>query len=303
MIGMDLSLTALRILREVAERGSFTSAAVASGYTQSAVSRQIASLEAAVGRELFERRHDGVRLTEAGRTLLRRAARALDELDSADRELNGARPERVLVRLGAFASAGAWLVPQVAADLRARGDVDLVTQTGSTRALVAALRAGSLDLAVLARTPPFRPFDDQTPELAASKISDHELLVALPQSHPLALGDSIAVHDLADQPWVASRAAGGDPALGVWPGLPGRARVVHSSPDWLVKLHLVATGAGLTTVPHLLLPVLPRGVRALRVIGGSHEQRQAFVARVPGAAGPKELAVRTVEDALRAAAG
>jgi len=299
---MDMSLTALRILREVAERGSFTAAAAASGYTQSAVSRQAASLEAAVGRALFERRRDGVRLTEAGRTLLRRAARALDELDSAQRELTGERPERVLIRLGAFTSAGAWLVPRAAAELRARGDVDLVTQTGSTRSLVRALRAGSLDLAVLALTPPFRPFDEETPELAAIKISDHELLVALPEAHPLAMADSIAVQDLADQPWVAGRASGGDPALGVWPGLPGRARVVHSSPDWLAKLHLVATGAGLTTVPQMLLPVLPRGVRALPVVGGSHEQRQAFVARVPGAAGASERALRAVEDALREAA-
>jgi DNA-binding transcriptional LysR family regulator len=296
---MDMSLTGLRILREVAERGSFTAAAAASGYTQSAVSRQAAALEVAVGRPLFERRRDGVRLTEAGRTLLRRATRALDELDSARRELTGERPERVLIRLGAFTSAGAWLVPRVAAELRARGDVDLVTQTGSTRSLVRALRVGSLDLAVLALTPPFRPFDDETPELAAIKISDHELLVAVPEAHPLAMADSIAIQDLADQPWVASRAVGGDPALGVWPGLPGRPRVVHSSPDWLAKLQLVATGAGLTTVPQMLLPVLPRGVRALPVVGGSHEQRRAFVARVPGAAGASESAVRTVENALR----
>jgi DNA-binding transcriptional LysR family regulator len=302
MIGMDTSLTALRVLREVAERGSFSAAAVATGYTQSAVSRQVAALEAAAGRALFERRRDGVRLTEAGRMLLRRAARALDELDAAERELNGGRPERVPIRLGAFTSAGAWLVPRAAARLRGRGDVDLVTHTGSTRSLVRGLRAGSLDLAVLARTPPFRPFDAQAPELIATKISDHELLVAVPESHPLASADSILVADLTDQPWVASRASGGDSALGVWPGLPGRPRVVHSSPDWLAKLQLVATGAGLTTVPQLLLPVLPRGVRALRVIGGSYEQRQTFVARVPGGSADNEAALRAVEDALCEAA-
>ena len=75
--------------------------------------------------------------------------------------------------------------------------------------------------------------------------------------------------------------------------------MVHSSPDWLTKLQLVATGAGLTAVPQLLLPVLPRGVRALPVVGGSHEQRQVLIARVPGAAGTGDPAVRMVADALR----
>ncbi len=302
---MDVSLTALRILRQVAERGSFSAAAVASGYTQSAVSRQIASLETALGVTLFERRRDGVRLTEAGQVLLRRVARALDELDAAERELNGERSARALVRLGAFTSAGAWLVPRVAAELRARGDIDLVTRTGSTRSLVTALRAGAVDLAVLARTPPFRPFDAETPELVTSKIADHELLVAVAEAHPLAAADSVALEDLVDQPWVSGRSDAGEPGLGVWPGLPGRARVVHSSSDWMAKLQQVASGAGFTTVPALLVPVLPRGVRALRVRGGSLEQRQVFLARVPapeGAALATEPALRIVEGALRAAA-
>jgi DNA-binding transcriptional LysR family regulator len=62
----NASLTALRVFREVAERGTLTAAAAALGYTQSAVSRQIASLERAAGVPLLERRSDGVRLTSAG---------------------------------------------------------------------------------------------------------------------------------------------------------------------------------------------------------------------------------------------
>ena len=61
----DVSLVALRVFREVAERGTLTSAAAALGYTQSAVSRQVASLERAAGTPLLERRHDGVRPTTA----------------------------------------------------------------------------------------------------------------------------------------------------------------------------------------------------------------------------------------------
>ncbi|MEV8611680.1 LysR family transcriptional regulator, partial [Amycolatopsis sp. NPDC051373] len=88
----DASLTALRVFREVAERGSFTAAAAALGYTQSAVSRQIASLERAAGTPLVERRHDGVRLTPAGRLVVRRAATVVDEVDAAARALVGPPP-------------------------------------------------------------------------------------------------------------------------------------------------------------------------------------------------------------------
>ena len=88
----DASLTELRVFREVVERGTLTAAAAALGYTQSAVSRQIASLERAAGTPLLERRHNGVTLTPAGRIVLRRAAAVVDQVDAAARELEG-RPE------------------------------------------------------------------------------------------------------------------------------------------------------------------------------------------------------------------
>jgi DNA-binding transcriptional LysR family regulator len=80
---MDITLTTLRVIREVAERGSFTAAAVALGYTQSAISRQVAAAEHEVGVQLFDRVTGGVRLTVAGQVLLRQGVIALDALDEA----------------------------------------------------------------------------------------------------------------------------------------------------------------------------------------------------------------------------
>ena len=96
----DASLVALRVFREVAERGTLTAAAAALGYTQSAVSRQIAALERAAGTPLLERRHDGVRLTPAGRIVLRRAAAVVDQVDATARELAGL--ERVVLICGLY---------------------------------------------------------------------------------------------------------------------------------------------------------------------------------------------------------
>src|ERR1700750_2662833 len=105
----DFTPTGLRVLVESAQAGSFSCAARTLGYTQSAVSRQVAALEATAGRALFERRRDGAALTPAGGRLPPRAVRVLDELDAAARDV--AAPESAgPVRLGAFATAVAGLL-------------------------------------------------------------------------------------------------------------------------------------------------------------------------------------------------
>ncbi|MGY2062523.1 LysR family transcriptional regulator, partial [Nocardia gipuzkoensis] len=160
----DASLTALRVFREVAERGTLTAAAAALGYTQSAVSRQIAALERSAGAPLLQRRHDGVRLTPAGRIVARRAAAVIDQIDATARELAGLPDDRATVRLGWFASAGAGLIP--AALQRLRGTHPGITVLGreaGTPALVRSLRAGTVDLALVASAPPYRPLDAETP--------------------------------------------------------------------------------------------------------------------------------------------
>ncbi|MGW6931327.1 LysR family transcriptional regulator [Lentzea sp. NPDC054927] len=293
----DASLVALRVFREVAERGTLTAAASALGYTQSAVSRQIASLERAAGVELLERRHDGVRLTPAGRLVLRRASAVVDEVDAGARELAGLPEDVSTIRLGWFATAGAWLVPQALSSLgRTHPSITVVTREGSTPALVRALRAGTLDVALIASSPPFRAPDDETPALAADVLVERSLRVAVPAAHPLARNDFIDVGDLRGQRWIAG--PGDQLVMGVWPGLDERPVVAHTARDWLAKLQLVEAGFGITTVPAALVAVVPAGVRVLPVRGGPAERRQILLARLPG---PVPEAVERLAAALRAA--
>ncbi|GGU40201.1 LysR substrate-binding domain-containing protein [Lentzea flava] len=294
----DASLVALRVFREVAERGTLTAAAAALGYTQSAVSRQIAALERAAGAALLERRHDGVRLTAAGRLVLRHAAAVVDQVDAAARELAGLPSEdESTVRLGWFATAGAWLVPQALVSLgRSHPSITVVTRESSTPALVRALRAGTLDVALIASLPPFRAPDDETPALEAEALVERSLQVALPASHPLARNDFIDIADLRGHRWIAG--PGDQLVMGVWPGLDERPRVAHTARDWLAKLQLVAAGLGITTVPAGLVAVVPAGVRVLPVRGGPSEQRRILLARLPG---PMPEPVARLAAALRAA--
>ncbi|MFB9836452.1 LysR family transcriptional regulator, partial [Actinoallomurus acaciae] len=276
----DASLTALRVFREVAERGTLTAAAAALGYTQSAVSRQIASLERAAGTPLLERRHDGVRLTPAGHVVVRRAATVLDQVDATARELAGLPDEHGTVRLGWFASAGAGVVPRALAALRrTHPGITVITREGSTPALVRALRAGTLDLALVASAPPFRPLDTETPALELRVLAERSLRLAVPAAHPLARGDFVDVADLHGRRWIAG--SGDDQVMGVWPGLDERPEIAHTARDWLAKLHLVAAGCGITTVSASLAATVPDGVKILPVRGGPREQRRILLARLP----------------------
>ncbi|MEC3918510.1 LysR family transcriptional regulator [Nocardia sp. CDC160] len=294
----DASLTALRVFREVAERGTLTAAAVALGYTQSAVSRQIASLERAAGTPLMERRHDGVRLTPAGRIVARRASAVVDQIDATARELAGIPDDRATVRLGWFASAGAALVPPALERLRrTHPGITVIGREGGTPALVRAVRAGTLDLALVASAPPYRPLDAETPALAVQVLTERSLRIAVPSEHPLARGEHIDVVDLRGQSWIAG--PGDDTSMGVWPGLDERPVIAHTARDWLAKLRLVAAGCGITTIPASLAPACPPGVRVLAVRGGPSEHRRLLLARLPG---PLPEPVARVADTLRAVA-
>ncbi|WP_040740832.1 LysR family transcriptional regulator, partial [Nocardia tenerifensis] len=274
----DVSLTALRVFRAVAEQGTFTAAAGALGYTQSAVSRQIASIERAAGTELLERHREGVKITAAGHLVLRRATTVLDQIDATARELSGLSAQAATVRVGWFPSAGAVLLPTAIAALRrTHPGINVVSREGSTPALVRALRAGSLDLALIASAPPFRAPDNESPALVLRTLTERSLCVAVPAAHPLARGDYVDVADLHGRQWIAGPNTSEDRLMGVWPGLDERPEIVHTARDWLAKLHLVAAGCGFTTIPAVLAPAALPGVRVLPVRGGPQEQRRLLL--------------------------
>jgi molybdate transport repressor ModE-like protein len=272
----DFSPVGLRILREVAQVGSFSAAAQSLGYSQSAISRQVAALERVTGQRLFERGRHGVTLTAAGRRVLTSAARVLDELDAVKRELSHEPLGSKAVRLGAFPAAAAGLVPRALASLRR--EVRVTLREATTPALLRALRAETLDLAILALSPPFRAPDLDSPPLELITLSERELFVAVPTGHPLASARAVEARELEDQVWVASRSDASETLLGVWPGLHARPDVRFVVRDWLAKLQIVAAGLAITTVAPIMLGALPDGVAVLAVRGEPQETRRVVLA-------------------------
>src|ERR1035441_7424302 len=115
-----LNVARLKVLKEVAYRGSFSAAAEALSYTQSAVSQQIATLEAETGMALLERHPRGAGRTAAGQTLVGHAEGILARLDAAEAALAtiaGLRGGRL--RMASFPTAGATLMPLAIATFRA----------------------------------------------------------------------------------------------------------------------------------------------------------------------------------------
>ena len=273
----------LRVFDEVVRHGSFTAAAETCGYTQSGVSRRIAALERATGGALFERRARGVRLTPAGDVLRAHAVAVLAALAAAAAAVDDVRRGAGgRLRIGSFATADAVLVPEALARLRrAAPAVETTVTEGLTGELVAWLRAGTLDVAVVSDYPAAEvPADGIT----LDHLCDDPLMVALPPGHRLAGEPAVVLADLAEDPWIeAGRLAAEATTLHAAAARAGFApRTDIAVPGWTAKQGFVAAGLGVTLVPRLAAAAM-RGDVVVRPLCDAAAVRRVFVARAADA--------------------
>lgn len=260
----ELTVTALRVVHTVAGTGSFTATADLLGYTQSAVSRQVAAAEAAAGVPLFVRGARGVVPTPAGVLVARRAAAVLTEIDAVGEDLAGLT-DRLggRVTLGAFPTAMWALAPRaVAAARRQHPGLTVDLQEASTPTQLRQLRAGRIDVAVIGMGADLPAYDLEG--LRRDHLVDGRSLVAVPRGHRLAGRGQVPVAELADEDWVVGKGLRGDPQFGAWPTLL-EPRVAYAARDWHARLGLVAAGLGITTVPEIAAVGLPVDVVTVRV--------------------------------------
>ncbi|GAA5141694.1 LysR family transcriptional regulator [Nocardioides marinquilinus] len=290
----DLTLAGLHVVLEVARSGSFTAAADELGYTQSAVSRQVGAVEAAVGSPVFERRPRGVALTEAGQVLARHARRVLDQLAAAELEIAGLR-DRLAGRLvvGAFPVAAATWVPRTIARLReAHPGLAVELREAGSPAQLRQLQRGRIEVAVVARGAGL-PAHDLAP-LRAETLSRGRFGVAVADAHPLARRSEVEADDLADEPWVAG--AGEGPQFGAWPTL-AEPRIAFRVPSWTTRLGLVAAGLGVTLVPAASAAIVPRGVTWVPIRDPQLEvDRETVVVTAPERSPGAEAFVRALHE-------
>ncbi|GGV37637.1 LysR family transcriptional regulator [Streptomyces longisporoflavus] len=296
----DLSTVWLRVFLDVSRHGSFTVAARDLGWTQSAVSRQISSLEAALGGvPLFDRLPRGVRLTAHGRTLLPHAEATVARLHTMRREL-AALDDLTggTLRFGAFATADAALVPRAIAAFRARHPgVTLTREEGLTPRLLARLGDGDLDLAIVSSTGGALSGDVEAYEL--HHLLDEALYVALPPGHPLTGRASVHLTQLADEDWVSGGAHAEGTLLEEAHRHGFRPRVAHVVAEWTAKQGYVAAGLGVTLVPALAAESVRPDITLVRVHDEDAPPRTVYAATARGRTAPP--AVGPFLEALRAA--
>ncbi|MFF4396635.1 LysR family transcriptional regulator [Streptomyces sp. NPDC001480] len=294
----DLSTAWLRVFLEVARSGSFTVAARTLGWTQSAVSRQVASLEAALGgTALFDRLPRGVRLTEAGRALVPHAEAVTESLLGAARELTALREVAGgRLRFGAFPTADAALVPHTLAAFRARHPhVRVSREEGLTPALLDRLATGHLDLAIVSTTGRV-PLD----AYELHHLLDESLYVAVPAGHPLAGAGEVRLDLLADADWVSGGPRPEGTLLDAALRRGFRPRVAHVVAEWTAKQGYVAAGLGVALVPALAAESVRPDVALLRVLDEGAPARAVYAAAARGRA--LAPAARAFLTALREAA-
>jgi DNA-binding transcriptional LysR family regulator len=254
-----LNLTRLRVLKEVVDRGSFSAAADALAYTQSAVSQAVARLEAETGAVLVVRDRRGVRATAAGATLLDHAEGIFASVQAAEDDLAavlGLRGGRL--RVASFPSAGSTLMPEAIASFRRRyPEVILSLAEGEPEEIGPRLHAGELDLALL------YAFDEpQADGLALTPLLADEMHVALPAEHPLAQSPRLTLWDLREEDWVQTSASSPCARHVVRSCLASgfEPHVSFESDDYETVQGLVAAGVGVALIPGLALARVHHGI-------------------------------------------
>ena len=302
----DLDAHALRVVRAVYETGSITAAAAALVYSQPAVSQQLSRLEHRLGLAVVERVGRGVRLTEAGLVLARHAVTVASALDAAAAEiaeLQGLRSG--LVRLAAFPSASATLVPNLLARMKARhAQISITYLEAEPPEAVSAVRENRADLAITFSYPGDRvdPHRASAQGLRVATLRRDEMMLVLPVGHPLAAGapgaldppavdqGAIDLGDLADENWVAGCPRCRGHLLDLCDRRGFAPRISYETDNVAAVFGLVEAGIGVALLPALAIESVGArsGVVIRATTGRDHRTLHAVTAagaeRVPAVA-------------------
>ncbi|MFJ3439944.1 LysR family transcriptional regulator [Streptomyces sp. NPDC086081] len=257
-----LDLQRLRALHAVSVHGTVGAAAVALGYTPSAVSQQIAKLERETRTVLLERAGRGVRLTDEAHQLVATAQELMTIVERAETALEERRGRPAgRLTVAAFASAARGLMPGVLAELgRGHPALDARLTELDPHLSVDLVAKGAVDLAV-AHDWDIAPLP-APPGVEQAFIGDDLCDLLVPEGHPFAGRDAVRREELGGERWICQppgrvchdwllrtlRAAGHEPDL------------VHQADENPTLVALVAAGLGVALIPRLGRGPLPAGV-------------------------------------------
>jgi DNA-binding transcriptional LysR family regulator len=279
-----LNVGRVKVLTEVVRRGSFSGAAEALSYTQSAVSQAVARLEAETGATLIVRDRSGVRPTAAGAKLVEHAEGIFARIEAAETDLAAVLGvEAGHLSMASFPSAGATLMPLAIATFRRRHPgVTLTLAEGEPEEIAPRLRAGEFDFALLFEFPGAR--EGHGSRVRTELLLEDPLLVALPAEHVLAGKPALTLADLRDQDWVQTSATSPCARHVVRSCLAAgfEPKVTFESDDYETVQGLVAAGVGVALIPHLALTYVHPGI-VVRALAPRPPTRRVVAATIAAA--------------------
>ncbi len=287
-----LDLQRLRVLREVAMRGSFAAAASSLRFTTSAVSQQIAQLEREVGAQLVERRSTGAVLTPAGDVLLRHAEDILARVSQAEAELRAfVDGDGHTIRCGVFSSASQTLMPEAIAGLRELlPDVRITLVEQDRRETLDGIRRNELDLGVVARSGA-GPDPLGGNGIERIPLFEGSVDVVMTAKHRLADAPTVALAELADETWAECNS---HPARRYLTAIGAKPRIAFEG-DGAALTRYVADGGAICLLPQLGQRELPAGVIVKPIAPDPPTRRVEVAVR----AGDDRVSVRTFVGVIR----
>ncbi len=299
-----LDLHRLRLLQEFAARGSIARTAAVLGYTPSAVSQQLATLEREAGVQLLDRTARRAKLTDAGRRLATHAERILAMVEEAEADLSARATEpagRVVAT--AFPTAAVAFAPALTRSLRAHPRLTLVLRQTAAREGMRQVRSGEVDVAIV---------DDWTSRLAddldESILTSYHLIrdglvLVVPRAHWAAdSGQPVDLRALRDEPWLAAPAGESSrQAVDRLLGAAGVVPAVLSEFEGMSTIFsLVARGVGIAILPRIAVSAGERRLVVRELPHGLDLARDIHA--VVRTASVRRPSVAVIVQSLRAAA-
>jgi len=250
-----LDLHRLQLLHHFSQQGSIAATAAALGYSASAVSQQLATLEREAGGALLDRTARSAELTVLGRRLAEHAAVVLEAVEATEVDLaahtgSPAGP----VRIAAVPSIAVALAPALAALMKRERDLEVVVRQAAPSEALSRLRSRDVDIAVVDDHAPAPPTTHD--RLDAEVLLHDPLVVVLPRDHPAAAGPGpIALASLAAGPWICAPV--GEPSRTAFDRVLTEAQVTPEA-RWEFEglatiAALVAEGVGIAILPRLVV--------------------------------------------------
>jgi DNA-binding transcriptional LysR family regulator len=306
----------LTTLRTFARCGTVAATAELMGYSPSAVSAQLRELQQALGLTLLARDGRGLRLTAAGKELVRRSAGLFaqwEEIRAASASAGDQVPAHF--GIGGFSTAASHLIAPLLPRLRElHPDVEVQVMEASPTRCFDLLVAERIDVAVVVSMQG-EELLEADPRFEKITLLDDPLDVMVPADHPLAARDRVSLDQLIMEPWVTDQPGSAYRALftaaftaaGLTP------RIAHEASEWGTAIALVGAGAGVGLLPRLVSLADTPGVSRVRLAGPGRPSRRIIAAQRSGSAGGRlprdtirilrEIAQDILDDRIAEASG